>query len=72
MFLKRYSMQIYPVKSIYVESHDMAGVFILHTHLFRFVLEVMSTFAEKKKKKDIFSPTPAFLLLVTHIQKGFS
>lgn len=45
-------MRIYPViQSIYVESYDMEGVFILLTPLFRFVLKVMSTFAEEKKKQ---------------------
>lgn len=53
MFLKKYSMQVYPIiQSIYVESHDMEGVFILLTHLFWFVLKV--TFGEKKKKRHFF------------------
>lgn len=67
---KKYSMQVYPIiHSIHGESRDVEGAFILLTHLLRFILKVMSTFAEKK---DLFFLTPAFLLLVTYIQKVFS
>lgn len=57
-------MRIYPViQSIYVESYDMEGVFILLTHLFRFVLKVMSTFAEEKNKQNkTFFPHPCFFI----------
>lgn len=67
---KKYSMQVYPIiQSIHGESCDVEGAFILLTHLFRFILKVMYTFAEKK---DLFFLTLAFLLLVTYIQKVFS
>ena len=62
-------MQILPMKSIYMEIHDMAGAFILSYPSVQLLVCIQSYVCvpcqEKEKKKDFFPPAP--LLLLPHI-----
>lgn len=68
MFLKKYSMQVYPTS-----QHIWYGRCLYSSYSsLQVCIRSYVYLCWEKSKKDTFFPTPSFLLLLTHIQKGFS